>query len=695
MLRTTPSRLTTLILTACMAAAAHVAAPCEAGPDGSGGFGGFSPKPKQAPEFYDSRDRVSVEVIPSRTSVPPGGDFVITVVFDQQTDWHIHTNHPEVPPELGSPEDFYATAIYVSTSDDRLIPHPDWTQWPESHEISVSFGGTPVPYKVFAGRAIAWIPVTIPDGAASGPASITVRPFFQACDDTSCLAPTPMPPEDGEEPSSRWVEYGETITINIAPLGEIATTAENQADFAGFDASVFGRIRGGDAAPDLAADDVTFNAFGFEFGLDTDGALGVVLLLIVAALGGFLLNLTPCVLPVIPLKIMAISSSAGNRARTLLLGAAMSLGVIGFWIGIGLAIALLTGFTASNQLFQYPSFTIGIGVIIAAMAVGMCGLFSVRLPNSVYMVSPKHDTLIGSFLFGIMTAVLATPCTAPFMGAAMAWAATEPPTVTMVTFASIGIGMSVPYLILAAFPGMTNKMPKAGPASELIKQVMGLLMLAAAAYFIGVGFSGLMVDPPQPPSRMYFWGVAGIVVLAGVWLVVRTWRLTARSAPAHEMERHEPTDISLPRHAIGWRTSMSVLGTVLAAGGIALAVTLTDHGPIKWVWYTPTTFETALKDDKVVVMEFTAEWCLNCKALEEAVLGTDEVANLLSQPDIEPIKIDLTGNNTVGNAMLHAVGRHQIPLLVVFAPNGDEVFKGDFYTVEQVIDAVAAARALR
>jgi len=504
-----------------------------------------------------------------------------------------------------------------------------------------------------------------------------------------------MPPEDGEEPSSRWLEYGETLTIEITALGEVAAAAGNQADFAGFDPGVFGRIRGGKSAPELAADDVTFNAFGFEFGLDTDGALGVVLLLIVAALGGFLLNLTPCVLPVIPLKIMAISSSAGNRGRTLLLGAAMSLGVIGFWIGIGLAIALLTGFTASNQLFQYPAFTIGIGVIIAAMAIGMCGLFSVRLPNSVYMVSPRHDTLVGSFLFGIMTAVLATPCTAPFMGAAMAWAATEPPAVTMVTFASIGVGMSVPYLILAAFPGMTNKMPKAGPASELIKQVMGLLMLAAAAYFVGVGLSGLLADPPQPPSRMYFWAVAGIVVFAGLWLIVRTWRLTARSAPAHEMERHEPTDISLPRHAIGWRTSMSVLGTVLAAGGIALAVTLTDHGPIKWVWYTPTVFETALKDDKVVVMEFTAEWCLNCKALEEAVLGTDQVATLLSEPDIEPIKIDLTGNNTEGNAMLHAVGRHQIPLLVVFAPNGDEVFKGDFYTVEQVMDAVATARSLQ
>ena len=140
---------------------------------------------------------------------------------------------------------------------------------------------------------------------------------------------------------------------------------------------------------------------------------------------------------------------------------------------------------------------------------------------------------------------------------------------------------------------------------------------------------------------------------------------------------------------------MTVLGSVVAAAGIMLAVTLTDHGPINWTWYTPAKFEEALADDKVVVLEFTAEWCLNCKALEESVLASDEVSSLLAEPDIAPIKIDLTGNNTLGNAMLHAVGRHQIPLLVVFAPNGEEVFKGDFYTVEQVVDAVNQARALQ
>lgn len=140
---------------------------------------------------------------------------------------------------------------------------------------------------------------------------------------------------------------------------------------------------------------------------------------------------------------------------------------------------------------------------------------------------------------------------------------------------------------------------------------------------------------------------------------------------------------------------MTVLGSVVAAAGILLAVTLTDHGPINWTWYTPAKFDEALADDKIVVLEFTAEWCLNCKALEESVLASDAVSSLLAEPDIAPIKVDLTGNNTEGNAMLHAVGRHQIPLLVVFAPNGKEVFKGDFYTVEQLVDAVNEARALQ
>ena len=140
----------------------------------------------------------------------------------------------------------------------------------------------------------------------------------------------------------------------------------------------------------------------------------------------------------------------------------MMAGIIFFWLVLGGLMAFVSGFTATNQLFQYPAFTITVGLIIGLMAIGMCGLFTIRLPGKLYMVNPKHDTVHGSFLFGIMTAVLSTPCTAPFMGAAAAWATTEPPGITMLVFAAIGLGMGAPYLILAAFPRLTDRMPKAG-----------------------------------------------------------------------------------------------------------------------------------------------------------------------------------------------------------------------------------------
>jgi len=94
----------------------------------------------------------------------------------------------------------------------------------------------------------------------------------------------------------------------------------------------------------------------------------------------------------------------------------MAAGVVTFWLALGIAIASVKSFTASNQLFQYPAFTITVGVIIAIMAVGMCGLFTLKLPNFVYSITPKHGSYAGSFGFGIMTAVLSTLCTAPLMG---------------------------------------------------------------------------------------------------------------------------------------------------------------------------------------------------------------------------------------------------------------------------------------
>jgi thiol:disulfide interchange protein DsbD len=394
------------------------------------------------------------------------------------------------------------------------------------------------------------------------------------------------------------------------------------------------------------------------------------LLLLTAAFGGLLLNFTPCVLPLIPIKIISLSHAAANQKRCLALGFSMFLGVLIFWLALGVMIAVISDFTATNQLFQYPLFTILVGVIIGTMALGMFGFFAVRLPNFVYMINPEQDNLQGSFGLGILAAILATPCTAPFMGAAAAWAATQTPVTTLSTFGAIGIGMALPYLVLSASPKLVKKMPKTGPASILIKQVMGLFMLAAAAYFIGVGLSAVFSTPPNPTSKLYWWPVMGFCTAAGIWLIYRTLRITANKIP---------------------RIVFTAFGVILIGLATMGAVQLTDRGPIDWVYYTPEKFDDLLKQNKVVVMIFTAEWCLNCKVLEEGVLKNPEIIKLFDNEAAVPVKVDITGKNPAGKAKLKEVGNLTIPLLVIFSPNGKQVFKSDFYTVQQVLNAVNAA----
>jgi thiol:disulfide interchange protein DsbD len=434
----------------------------------------------------------------------------------------------------------------------------------------------------------------------------------------------------------------------------------NQELFAGYD-------RGSTATTTRA---VNFDLFGWTFAIDVSSGFGIILLLITAGLGGMLLNFTPCVLPLVPIKIISLSHVSQDRKQCFLLGLAMFLGVLVFWLVIGVLIALVSDFSATNQLFQYPVFTILVGTLIGVMATGMFGFFNVRLPNFIYMINPEQDTLPGSFGLGILAAVLSTPCTAPFMGAAAAWAATQPPATTLATFAAIGAGMALPYLVLAANPAWVAKMPKAGPASNLIKQVMGLFMLAAAVYFIGVGLAALFSTPPNPPTKIYWWPVMFFCITAGGWLAYRTLQITAN---------------------VKLKTFYAAIGVIIMTLSAWGAVQLTDPGPVDWVYYTPQRFSEASGENKVVVMVFTAEWCLNCKALEQGVFKDQKIVTLFAKENIVPMKVDITGNNPAGKAKLKDVGTLTIPLLVIFSPTGKQLFKSDFYTADQVYNAVSEA----
>jgi thiol:disulfide interchange protein DsbD len=595
--------------------------------------------PKSVPAAKPSGP-VQIQTAWSVDGIRVGDNAILAVVFNIQDGYHINADAGQLLPM----EDFKPIPTRVTVTKAPMGLQLDTPRYPQAHAVTVAFAQGEL--MSFTGRAIVYLPMILNTATATGEIRVNLQVQYQACDDRICLFPQRLPL---------------TAVLPIADIGQQPAALDPQlfADFQPVEES-------------HAVDRVDFDLFGWNFSLATASWWGFAALLAVAAIGGFLLNFTPCVLPLIPIKIISLSNASQDQARCLALGLTMFLGVLAFWLALGAAIAMVAEFTATNQLFQYPLFTISVGVIIAVMGLGMCGLFSVRLPAFIYRINPNQESLHGSFLLGILTAILSTPCTAPFMGAAAAWAATRHPLTTLSTFAFIGFGMALPYLILSASPKLVSKMPRTGPASVLIKQVMGFLMLAAAAYFVGTGVSGILAQPPIPPARGYWWAVMLFAGTGGVWLAIRTLQITSAKA---------------------LRTLFAGLGLLILIGSVFGGLRLTDKGPVDWVYYTPQRFEEAIADNRVVVMVFTAEWCLNCKAMEQGVLHSQKVAALMASDDVVPMKVDITGNNVWGKEKLRELGHLTIPLLVVFDKNGKEVFRSDFYSIKQVVDAVSHGRS--
>ena len=184
----------------------------------------------------------------------------------------------------------------------------------------------------------------------------------------------------------------------------------------------------------------------------------------------------------------------------------------------------------SNFKFADPSTIFGIwwvtgiiGLVIALMSLGIMGLFQIKLPQKVYMVNPKADSAWGAFVFGIMTAVLGLPCFGFVAGALLAGAATMPSILVLTVFAFMGIGMAAPYVVLAMFPKLIEKLPRTGPASELIKHIMGLLMLGAAAYFLGTAVIAYGIGHdwtfPWWGKAVHWWAIGFVVspLVSGLW----------------------------------------------------------------------------------------------------------------------------------------------------------------------------------
>jgi len=649
---------------------------------------------EQAPPVIPGQE-VKVSASVSAPRVAPGGQLVVAVVMDHAKGWH---SWPSIAQDVLPKE----IAEFAIRTDIQLDAVPDWVdrigpvQWPDpqtGHGANPMTGES-MDLQLYQGRAVAFIPIIVKPGAPAGPKSLDVLVSYQACDATTCVAP-----ED------RTV----SVAMEISPDGAKAY-APTPGDFESFRAAVFAdtsvwpgakstvppgaepEATGTPAHENPPATDTSGSIgsdfLGFNLGF-LKGPLGVVVLLVLAAIGGAILNLTPCVLPVIPIKIMTLTRHSGTPGKSLYLGFWMALGVIAFWVAIGVPVALMN-FGDPSRIFGYWYVTFGIGVLIAIMALGLMGLFTLTLPQRVYMINPNAETAPGSFLFGAMTAVLGLPCFGFVAGALLAAATKWGSATTLGVFAAIGIGMAAPYFILSAKPSLLKKVPKTGPASELVKQVMGLLLLAAGVYFIGSGLIGLVADKPWIAKQLHWWGVAVFASMAALWLIIRTAQITKRIGPT---------------------VVYAILGILIAGVAIVYARTSTNQArvtylqhqsaedsaeliPGTWTHFTPARFEAAQAKNAVVVLDFTAEWCLNCKALKAGVLDRDPTKSALSAGDVYLFEVDLTSRTDPGWAMLKSLGRTGIPTLAIYGPGlpANQPWISNAYTPDQVIAAVSQAR---
>ncbi|MEM1329561.1 MAG: thioredoxin family protein [Planctomycetota bacterium] len=649
---------------------------------GGGGFGDdFAPPPVTA----------SVSVSPQQ--IAPGAVGVLAVVLDHAD--HFHTwpraareGETEVlPAEIAS----FALRTEAAINDvDWLVNGPD--QWPEPTlnpvpDLNSLDGGT-VDVLSYAGRAVVYLPFRVAADTAPGERSIPVRVFFQACDDTECLMPETA-----------------NLVAEIAVVAGANTTIASSGDFAGFDASALASSGTWGDPGQAASEPVTVEQAaadpsptgdaaptGTLFGLSLGS--GLIPLAILSAVGGLILNLTPCVLPVIPIKILTLTQHAGeDRRRTLVLGLAMFAGVTAFWAALGIPAALVTSFADPSRIFGYWFVTAPMGVLMVLLAFGLMGMFSINLPQGAYAINPKADNVSGSFLFGIMTGVLGLPCFGFVAGALIPAAAVLGPAAVVTIFTSMGVGMAAPYLVLAMFPKLVERVPRTGPASELVKQVLGLMLVGFGLFFFGTGVRALVKTYPYTEEVLHVYALALLILAAGGWLAWRTLQITKSAAK---------------------RGVFGLLGLAIAAGAVMMSVDATRANRsdylerqaaiaeagglggaiLSTVWneFSPALLERAASEGKIAFVDFTADWCINCKVFEAQVLDKEPVRSLLRSDEVAMIKVDLTGSNPDGEALLDELGRVGIPTWAVIGPGLDEPEVITDFRPSRVVEAIERAR---
>ncbi len=401
-----------------------------------------------------------------------------------------------------------------------------------------------------------------------------------------------------------------------------------------------------------------------------------------AFLGGLILNAMPCVLPVLSIKLNSVIK-AGSQSRQRVRGGFLmsAAGVLVFmWLLAGVLIgAKAAGVSVGWGLqFQNPVFLAVMIAILTVFAANLVGLFEITIPAGIQKMLARggdSDGYAGDFATGAFAAVLATPCSAPFLGTAVAFALTGSPATVLLIFSALGVGLALPYILIAAMPSLVRAIPKPGPWMMAIKAVLGLALAGTVVWLIWV-----LVGVASTPIAAI---VVGVVSLA-VAMLSMGQRVLPHAVRSTGLVAVAAAIIAVP-------LSFSPVGKA-SNGGETREVNADQL--VSWRPFERASVGRLVSEGKTVFVDVTADWCITCKANKALVLERESVAEVLNEPDVIAMVADWTRPDEKIARYLQSHDRFGIPFNIVYGPNAPEgIVLGEILTVSDVLNALDRARA--
>lgn len=402
--------------------------------------------------------------------------------------------------------------------------------------------------------------------------------------------------------------------------------------------------------------------------------------------GGLILNFMPCVFPIISLKAFGLMRQGGDPARMRREGLAFMAGVVAAMLVLAaILIAVRAGGTAVGWGFQLQS-PVVIALLILVMlgsALNLTGLFEMGLSLQSAGQGIQHsDGLIGAALTGVLSIVIATPCTAPLMAGALGYALLQPPLVSLTIFFALAIGFAAPFTVLCFVPAIGRRLPKPGPWMAVVKQALAFPMFGAAAWLVWV--LTLQTDA----SGLVLILACGVALGFAAWLYGIAQRRSLAGRPARGLY----TGVSAVTLGIIVLIAAPSSPLRTASGTGAVASVMPSSAQVKPVAWSPDALAAARATGKPVFVNFTASWCVTCQVNDKVALETQDVQDAMARTGAIYMIADSTNYNPDIEAAMTAFGRDGLPLYAVYpSDGGPAVLLSQILTKEIVVDALQQA----